>query len=62
MSVEEAPEPRAGPGQVRIRAEAASVNPVDWKFGAGYMAECIPVEFPAIPGNDAAGAVDEVGD
>jgi NADPH:quinone reductase-like Zn-dependent oxidoreductase len=26
------------------------------------MAEFIPVEFPAIPGNDAAGVVDEVGD
>ncbi len=62
LTVEDIPEPHAGPRQVRIRAAAASVNPVDWKFRAGYMAEFIPVEFPAIPGNDAAGVVDEVGE
>lgn len=62
LSLEEVPEPQAGPGQVRIRAAAASVNPVDWKFRAGYMAEFMPVVFPAIPGNDAAGVVDQVGD
>lgn len=62
LTVEEAPEPHAGPGQVRIHAGAASVNPADWKFRAGYMAEFLPVEFPAIPGNDAAGVVDEVGE
>jgi NADPH:quinone reductase-like Zn-dependent oxidoreductase len=62
LSVEDVPEPHAGPRQVRIRAAAASVNPVDWKFRAGYMAEFIPVQFPAIPGNDAAGLVDELGD
>ncbi|HEY5979883.1 MAG TPA: alcohol dehydrogenase catalytic domain-containing protein [Microlunatus sp.] len=60
--MEETPEPHAGPGQVRIRAEVASVNPVDWKFRAGYMAEYVPLEFPAIPGNDAAGTVDEIGE
>jgi NADPH:quinone reductase-like Zn-dependent oxidoreductase len=62
LSVGDVPEPHAGPGTVRIQAAAASVNPVDWKFRAGYMAEFIPVEFPAIPGNDAAGVVDELGD
>ena len=62
LSVGEVPEPHAGPGQVRVRAAAASVNPVDWKFRAGYMAEFIPVQFPAVPGNDAAGVVDELGD
>jgi len=62
LSVEDVPEPHAGPGTVRIRAAAASVNPVDWKFRAGYMAEFIPVQFPAISGNDAAGVVDELGD
>lgn len=62
LSVDELPEPHAGSGTVRIRAAAASVNPVDWKFRAGYMAEFIPLQFPAIPGNDAAGVVDELGD
>lgn len=61
LSVEDVPEPHPGPGQVRVRALAASVNPVDWKFRAGYMAELLPLQFPAIPGNDAAGVVDELG-
>src|SRR4051812_21027173 len=62
LTVEDAPEPHAGPGEVRIRVQAASVNPVDWKIRAGYMHEIMPVAFPAVPGRDAAGVVDEVGD
>ena len=62
LAVEEVDEPHAGPGQVRIRAGAASINPVDWKFRAGYMAEFFPVAFPAVPGNGAAGTVDQVGE
>lgn len=62
LTVAEAPEPHAGPGQVRIRVAAASVNPIDWKIRAGYLAEMAPVTFPVIPGSDAAGVVDEVGE
>jgi NADPH:quinone reductase-like Zn-dependent oxidoreductase len=61
LTVEEAPEPHAGPGQVRIRVQASSVNPVDCKVRAGYMHEVMPQTFPAISGRDAAGLVDEVG-
>jgi len=56
------PAPHAGANQVRIRVGAASVNPIDWKIRAGHMAEMMPQEFPAIPGLDAAGIVDEVGE
>ena len=31
----EAPEPHAGPGQIRIAVRAASVNPLDWKVLSG---------------------------
>jgi len=62
LTVEDAPEPHAGPGQVRIRVEASSVNPVDWKIRAGYLHAMMPVTFPATPGSDAAGVVDEVGE
>jgi NADPH:quinone reductase-like Zn-dependent oxidoreductase len=58
----ELPEPHAGPGEVRIAVRTAGVNPVDWKVRAGYMQEVMPVVFPAIPGMDAAGVVDEVGE
>jgi len=57
----EAPEPQAGAGQVRIAVRACSVNPFDWKLRAGYLDGMVPVQFPAIPGVDAAGVVDQVG-
>jgi NADPH:quinone reductase-like Zn-dependent oxidoreductase len=62
LRIENVPEPHAGPGQVRIRVQAASINPIDWKFRAGLLREAIPLQLPAIPGRDAAGVVDEVGD
>src|SRR3712207_2120531 len=62
LAVMEAPEPHAGPGQVRIRVQASSVNPSDWKIRAGYFHEMMPVQFPATTGGDAAGTVDEVGE
>lgn len=62
LHVEEAPEPHAPAGAIRIRTLAASVNPVDWKIRAGYAQKMLPLELPAIPGRDAAGVVDEVGD
>ena len=61
LRVDDVPEPPAGPGQVRIRVQAASINPIDWKFRAGFLQEAIPLQLPAIPGRDAAGVVDEVG-
>lgn len=62
LRVEEAPEPAAGPGQVLISVRAVSVNPFDWKTRAGYLAEMVPTVFPAIPGTDAAGVVEAVGE
>jgi NADPH:quinone reductase-like Zn-dependent oxidoreductase len=62
LSVGDCAEPHAGPGQVRIATRAVSVNPFDWKVRAGYLDGLVPVEFPAIPGVDASGIVDEVGE
>ncbi|MFE1506625.1 NADP-dependent oxidoreductase [Streptomyces sp. NPDC058726] len=62
LVIEDVPEPHAGPGEVRIQVTAASVNPVDWKLRSGEVREHFPVDFPAIPGRDAAGVVDEVGE
>lgn len=61
LTVEDVPEPHAGPGEIRIQVTAASVNPVDWKLRSGAARSVVPVQFPAIPGRDAAGVVDEVG-
>ena len=62
LKLEDVPEPHAGPGEVRIRVAAASVNPIDWKLRAGYLQELMSLQFPAATGRDAAGVVDEVGD
>jgi len=58
----DAPDPRAGPGQVRIAVRAASVNPIDWKTLAGAMSGGQPMVGTGYLGNDAAGVVDEVGE
>ena len=61
LTVAEAPEPHAGPGQIRIAVRAASVNPIDWKLRSGAYGRP-DIETPRIPGADAAGVVDEVGE
>jgi NADPH:quinone reductase-like Zn-dependent oxidoreductase len=62
LTLEEAEEPHAGPGQVRVRVTATSVNPFDIKVRAGYLHEMMPLSFPAGTGSDAVGIVDEVGE
>ncbi|MGZ4566163.1 MAG: NADP-dependent oxidoreductase [Blastococcus sp.] len=60
LSVTEIEEPHAGPGQVRVAVRAAGVNPVDWKIVRGMMGGSPAA--PTVPGIDAAGVVDEVGE
>ncbi|XKK38987.1 NADP-dependent oxidoreductase [Nocardiopsis sp. ARC36] len=62
LVVEQAPDPHPGPGEIRIRVAAAGVNPVDWKVRSGAVREVLPVDLPAIPGRDAVGVVDGIGD
>jgi NADPH:quinone reductase-like Zn-dependent oxidoreductase len=62
LSVGEVEEPHAGPGQVRISVRAASVNPIDWKQVGGLVAPAPAPPGPTVPGYDAAGVVDEVGE
>jgi NADPH:quinone reductase-like Zn-dependent oxidoreductase len=57
----EAPDPHAGPGQIRITVRAASVNPIDWKAFSGAMSGGEPMAGTGYLGYDAAGVVDEVG-
>jgi NADPH:quinone reductase-like Zn-dependent oxidoreductase len=58
----DAPEPHAGPGQVRISVRAASVNPIDWKLLSGAMSGGEPLPGAGYLGFDASGVVDEVGE
>ena len=57
------PDINAGPGQIRIRNFAASVNPVDVSVRNGSMAQMQKVNPPPyIPGMDAAGVIDQIGE
>ncbi|USA03143.1 NADP-dependent oxidoreductase [Streptomyces lydicamycinicus] len=62
LRLSEVTTPEPGPGQVRIRVRAASVNPLDIKIRSGLMAKAAPARFPVVPGLDAAGVVDAVGE
>jgi NADPH:quinone reductase-like Zn-dependent oxidoreductase len=53
--------PHPGPGQIRLRVRAAGVNQLDAKIRSGAVQQVFPTTFPATPGLEAAGVVDEVG-
>ena len=52
-----------GPGQVRVRVTAATINPTDTYARNGTYAGRDPVkEFPYVPGMDVAGELAEIGE
>jgi NADPH2:quinone reductase len=62
LEVLKLPEREPGPGQVRIRVAAATVNPTDIGFRSGRQsAQVSSLEPPYIPGMELAGVVDAVG-
>jgi NADPH2:quinone reductase len=61
LVLEEAADPRPGPGEVVVRVEAAGVNPADTYIRTGVYAFFEP-EVPYTPGFDGAGTVEAVGD
>ncbi len=61
LSVADVAEPQAGPGDVKVKVHAASINPIDWKLLAGYARAMMELKFPAVLGRDASGEVVEVG-
>ena len=63
LEVIDLPEVHAGPGQLRIRNHAATVNPTDTMARNGSRAEQQKVDPPPyLPGMEAAGIIDEVGE
>ncbi|MFJ3804316.1 NADP-dependent oxidoreductase [Streptomyces sp. NPDC090088] len=53
--------PETGPGEIRIRVRAAAVNPIDTMVRRG-MAFVSDAEPPYVPGMDAAGVVEQIGE
>ncbi|HYA63848.1 MAG TPA: NADPH:quinone reductase [Candidatus Sulfotelmatobacter sp.] len=60
LEVHEIPTPNPGPGQILVRVHAAGVNPYDTYMRSGTYA--VKPSLPYIPGSDAAGTVEAIGD
>ena len=59
LQVGEVENPVPGPGEILVRVAASGVNPTDWKRRAGQRGT---LPFPrVIPGYDAAGTIEAVG-
>jgi NADPH:quinone reductase len=63
LHIVDVPAEPLGPGQVRLRVQAATVNPTDTHARSGAYADRDPVKTPPwVPGMDVAGIVAEVGE
>lgn len=60
LRLEQVEVPAPGPGQVRLRVAASAFNPADGGMRGGFLP--IPVALPHVPGYDASGTVDALGD
>ncbi|MFI9202444.1 NADP-dependent oxidoreductase [Streptomyces sp. NPDC053048] len=54
--------PVPGPGQVRLAVRCAGVNPIDHRIRSGAMGAAAPVDLPHVPGVEASGLVEAVGE
>lgn len=59
QTVEDLPIPEPGPGEVRLRMQAAALNRLDLWVRAGWKG--LDLKFPHIIGSDGAGIVDALG-
>jgi NADPH:quinone reductase len=59
---EDLPAPSPGAGEVLVRVQASSINPVDNAIASGMLKDMVPHEFPVTLGRDFAGVVEETGD
>jgi NADPH:quinone reductase-like Zn-dependent oxidoreductase len=62
LRVLDLPDPDAGPGELRIRVHAATVNPTDTGLRSGARAQLLKdIRPPYVPGMDVAGVLDQIG-
>jgi NADPH:quinone reductase-like Zn-dependent oxidoreductase len=62
LKYEDFPDPKPGPGEILVRVQAVSLNPIDWKLRSGAAKARFPLSLPAILGRDVAGTVRELGE
>ena len=61
-SVRDLPVPEPVEGQLRLRVAAAGLNPFDVAVGHGYLKDQMEHRSPLVPGTDASGTVDALGE
>src|SRR2546423_924590 len=61
-SLRDIPAPEPAGGQVRIRVAASGLNPFDNAVVQGYLKDRMEHRFPLVPGMDASGTVEALGD
>jgi NADPH:quinone reductase len=61
-AVRDLPDPEPSEGQVLVRVAAAGVNPFDHAVVQGHLRDAMDHRFPFVPGSDASGTVEAVGD
>jgi NADPH:quinone reductase-like Zn-dependent oxidoreductase len=65
LAVRGAPRPHPGAGEVMVKVQATSVNPIDVKRASGYGRRLLGLKgaarFPLVLGNDVAGVVESIG-
>ena len=57
LTKRDVPDPVAGPGEVVVAINAASVNPIDERLRQGSFKAILPYDMPLILGHDLAGEV-----
>ncbi|MDH4188836.1 MAG: NADP-dependent oxidoreductase [Betaproteobacteria bacterium] len=61
MRFQEMAVPQPGPGDLLLRVEVASVNPVDWKIRQGILQGVLALALPRVLGRDCVGIVARAG-
>ena len=61
LVLETIPRPVPKANEVLIKVHFAGVNPIDWKFRAGFLKDYMPLQLPFVPGIDVSGTIEELG-
>jgi propanol-preferring alcohol dehydrogenase len=61
LVLEEVKTPEIGPEEVLVKVEAAGMCRTDVQLVDGYFKESLHLAFPAIPGHEIAGSVEQIG-
>jgi propanol-preferring alcohol dehydrogenase len=61
LVLEEVPTPDIGPAEVLVKVEAAGMCRTDVQLLDGYFNDHLPLGFPATPGHEIAGSVEQIG-